>query len=78
MGLTRKSLFFYGLTDLPISLALFPVAVFIPRFYASDMGVPLAVIGTILFLVRWSDVVTDPLMGHISDHTRSRFGRRKL
>lgn len=78
MGLTRKSLFFYGLTDLPISLALFPVAVFIPRFYASDMGVPLAVIGTILFLVRWSDVVTDPLMGYISDHTRSRFGRRKL
>ena len=49
MKLTRKSLFFYGLTDLPIALSLFPVAVFIPRFYASDMGVPLVVIGTILF-----------------------------
>ena len=78
MTLTRKSLFFYGLTDLPIAMSLFPVAVFIPRFYASDMGVPLAVIGTILFLVRWTDVVTDPLMGYISDHTNSRFGRRKL
>src|SRR6056300_1788560 len=78
MVLTRKKLFFYGLTDLPIAMSLFPVAVFIPRFYASDMGVPLAVIGTILFLVRWTDVVTDPLMGYISDHTNSRFGRRKL
>lgn len=78
MRLTRKSLFFYGLTDLPIAMSLFPVAVFIPRFYASDMGVPLVVIGTILFLVRWTDVITDPLVGYLSDHTRSRFGRRKV
>ena len=78
MRLTRRSLFFYGLTDLPIAMSLFPVAVFIPRFYASDMGVPLVVIGTILFLVRWTDVITDPLVGYLSDHTRSRFGRRKV
>ena len=42
------------------------------------MGVPLVVIGTILFLVRWTDVITDPLVGYLSDHTRSRFGRRKV
>jgi len=76
--LTKKTLFFYGLTDLPIAMSLFPVMVFIPRFYASDMGVPLVLLGTILFFVRWSDVITDPLMGYISDHTRSRFGRRKI
>ena len=78
MKLKRKTLFFYGLVDLPISMSLFPVAVFIPKFYASDMAVPLSVVGAILFFVRWTDVVTDPLMGYISDHTRSRFGRRKL
>ncbi len=78
MSLNRKTLFFYGLVDLPISMSLFPVAVFIPKFYASDMAVPLSVVGAILFFVRWTDVVTDPLMGYISDHTRSRFGRRKL
>jgi Na+/melibiose symporter-like transporter len=76
--LSRKTLFFYGLTDLPIAMSLFPVMVFIPRFYASDVGVSLALVGTILFFVRWSDVITDPLMGYISDHTRSRFGRRKI
>ena len=27
--------------------------------------------------MRVMDVFTDPLMGYISDHTRSRFGRRR-
>jgi GPH family glycoside/pentoside/hexuronide:cation symporter len=75
--LNKKTLFYYSLTDLPIAMSLFPVAVFIPRFYASDMGVSLAMIGTIMFVVRMFDVVTDPLMGYISDHTRTRFGRRR-
>ena len=76
--LTKKTLFFYGVTALPIAMSMFPVMVFIPRFYASDLGVPLVLLGTILFFVRWSDVITDPVMGYISDHTQSRFGRRKL
>ena len=70
--LTKKTLFFYGVTDLPIAMSMFPVMVFIPRFYASDLGVPLVLLGTILFFVRWSDVITDPVMGYISDHTQSR------
>ena len=75
--LSKKTLFYYSLTDLPIAMSLFPVAVFIPRFYASDMGISLALVGTIIIVVRLFDVVTDPLMGYISDHTRSRFGRRR-
>ena len=76
--LKRSTLFYYSLADLPIAMSLFPVAVFIPRFYASDVGVSLAMVGTIMFTVRVFDVLTDPLMGYISDHTRSRFGRRKI
>ena len=76
-GLDRKTLFYYSLTDLPISLSIFPVIVFIPRFYASDVGVPLALVGTIMIAVRVFDVVTDPLMGYLSDRTETRFGRRK-
>jgi len=75
--LKKKTLFYYSLTDLPISMSLFPVAVFIPQFYASDMGVDLALMATIFLVVRLFDVVTDPLMGYISDHTRTRFGRRR-
>lgn len=75
--LDRPTLFYYSLTDLPIAMSIFPVIVFIPRFYASDVGVSLATVGTILFIVRIFDVITDPLMGYISDHTRTRFGRRR-
>jgi Na+/melibiose symporter-like transporter len=75
--LKKSTLFYYSLADLPIAMSLFPVAVFIPRFYASDMGVPLTILATIGIGVRVFDVITDPLMGYISDHTRSRFGRRK-
>jgi Na+/melibiose symporter-like transporter len=75
--LKTSTLFCYSLTDLPVALSIFPVIVFIPRFYASDVGVPLTLVGTIMIAVRVFDVITDPLMGYLSDHTRSRFGRRR-
>ncbi len=75
--LGKSTLFYYSLTDLPVAMSIFPVIVFIPRFYASEMAVPLAMVGTIMIVVRIFDVITDPLMGYISDHTRSRFGRRR-
>ena len=75
--LRRQTLFFYSLTDMPVMMSIFPVLVFVPRFYSSDVGVPLAWVGTAIFAMRIIDVVTDPLMGLISDRTRSRFGRRR-
>lgn len=75
--LKNSTLFYYSLTDMPVMMSIFPVLVFIPRFYASDVGVSLAMVGTMIFIVRLVDVFTDPLMGYISDHTRSRFGKRK-
>jgi len=77
MRLKKSTLMAYSLTDMPVLMSIFPVMVFVPRFYANDMAVPLAVVGTIMLLVRMFDVITDPLMGYISDHTRSRYGRRK-
>ncbi len=62
---------------MPVMMSIFPAMVFIPRFYSSDMGVPLALVGTIILVVRIMDVFTDPLMGYISDKTRTRFGRRR-
>ena len=75
--LKNSTLFYYSLTDLPVMMSIFPVIVFVPRFYASDVGVPLTLVGTYILITRIIDVFTDPLMGYISDHTRSRFGRRR-
>ena len=75
--LKRSTLFYYSLTDLPVTLSIFPAVVFIPKFYASDMGVPLAVAANIILAVRLFDLFSDPLMGYVSDRTHSRWGRRR-
>lgn len=41
------------------------------------LGMNPAVVGTLMALPRLTDALTDPLMGYISDQTRSRWGRRR-
>ena len=78
MALKNKTLFYYGLADIPISMALFPVVVFLPKFYTTDMGVPLALAATIMLAVRISDVFTDPFFGYITDKYPTPWGRRRF
>ena len=40
-------------------------------------GMDPALVGLLGALPRLTDAITDPVMGHISDHTRSRWGRRR-
>lgn len=75
--LTNTQLTSYGLTEMPLAMAATPMALFIAPFYTRDLGLSLAAVGTILMLARISDVVTDPLIGQMSDRTRTRLGRRK-
>ena len=73
----KSVLFCYSLADVPVAMSIFPVIVFIPRFYSNDVGIAVATVGTIMLVARIFDVITDPLMGYISDHTHSRWGRRR-
>ena len=41
------------------------------------LGMNPALVGLLGALPRLTDALTDPLMGYISDHTRSRWGRRR-
>lgn len=77
-SLKKKTLFYYGLTDLPVTMAMFPVLVFVPKYYAGDLGVPLALAATIMLAVRISDVFTDPLFGYITDRFPTPWGRRRF
>jgi glycoside/pentoside/hexuronide:cation symporter, GPH family len=45
--------------------------------FSVGLGVKAAWIGVALALPRIWDAISDPLMGHISDNTRSRWGRRR-
>ncbi|MBN1327657.1 MAG: MFS transporter [Candidatus Cloacimonetes bacterium] len=42
-----------------------------------DLGFPGWMWGILFFLPRVFDAITDPIMGYISDNTRSKFGRRR-
>ena len=67
----------YGQMVVPLAVVGLPLAIYIPPFYGGTLGLDLALIGTLLMLARFSDVVTDPLIGRLSDLTRTRWGRRR-
>jgi Na+/melibiose symporter-like transporter len=75
--LSKTTLFCYGVADLPVMLAIMPMSIWLSRFYTGDMGLSLSAVANIMLLARLFDVFTDPLVGHLSDHTRTRWGRRK-
>jgi Na+/melibiose symporter-like transporter len=75
--LATLSIVAYALPSLVSSVAALPMALFVPAFYADDLGVPLAAVGAAIAASRLLDVVTDPLIGTLSDRLGDRFGRRK-
>lgn len=62
---------------IPLAGAGLPLAVYLPPYYAQEVGLGLGVVGAVFMLSRIFDAFTDPLVGALSDRTRSRFGRRK-
>ena len=67
----------YGLPHMTHSMVLLPLVLFIPSYYADDLALPLAGVGTAIAISRLIDVVTDPIMGILSDRWHTRWGRRK-
>ncbi len=55
----------------PAALGIFMVVL------VQDLGFPPLLWGLIFFLPRVFDAITDPIMGFISDNTKSRWGRRR-
>ncbi|MCG6874337.1 MAG: MFS transporter [Betaproteobacteria bacterium] len=62
----------YGLLGLPLAMAALPLYVHLPKFYGDDLGMPLALLGTILLVTRLGDAVIDPLLGFLSDRAGNR------
>jgi GPH family glycoside/pentoside/hexuronide:cation symporter len=53
------------------------VAVFLSKFYVDVVLVPAGILAIAIAVGRAFDAVIDPVIGYLSDHTRSRWGRRK-
>jgi Na+/melibiose symporter-like transporter len=67
----------YGMPGLPLAIMGVPLYVYLPPFYANDLGLGLAAVGLAMMLTRLWDVITDPLIGALSDRIPGRH-RRKL
>jgi sugar (glycoside-pentoside-hexuronide) transporter len=67
----------YSLPAFGTSMILISVAVYLPNFYTDDLGVTAGMLSWVFLIGRVWDAVTDPMMGHISDRTRTRWGRRR-
>ena len=69
---------FYALPAIPLAALTLPVMIYLPTFYAADLGLGLATVGLCLLLARVIDVLSDPIVGALSDKTQSSHGRRKI
>jgi glycoside/pentoside/hexuronide:cation symporter, GPH family len=57
----------YGLLGLPLAFVALPLYVVLPNYYARELGVPLATLGTVLLGARLFDAVVDPWLGRTCD-----------
>jgi len=74
--LSLTTLIVFGSISMPVSLLAIGMFMFVPRVYSSLGGISMGDAGIIILVTRLWDFVTDPLIGWLSDKTRSRFGRR--
>ncbi|MEM9629648.1 MAG: MFS transporter [Pseudomonadota bacterium] len=75
--LTWTTLLAYGALGLPLAALNLPLYVYLPAFYAADIGLGLTTVGLVLFCARLLDTLTDPIIGELGDRTQTRFGRRR-
>jgi len=76
-ALSKTTIYAHGALGLPLAVIGYPLAIWIPAHYSGGLGISLAAVGTILMLARLTDVITDPIVGEISDRMRTPFGRRR-
>ncbi len=67
----------YGIGDIGCNIFIVSTGMFLLFFLTNVLGMEPALAGLVLLIPKLWDVVSDPIMGGISDMTRSRMGRRR-
>jgi Na+/melibiose symporter and related transporters len=66
----------YGLGDAGTGLAATQLGFYLFPFFTCAAGLPAFIAGSLLTVIKVWDALNDPLIGWLSDHTRSRWGPR--
>lgn len=75
--LSRWTKFAYGVGDTGFSLTTTIAAAYFAIFLTDVVGISPGIAAIAIFAGRSWDYFNDPIIGHISDRTRSRWGRRR-
>ena len=67
----------YGVCDLGGNLYFTVIAFWLLNYFTDTVGISAGLTGIIIMIGKIWDAVTDPLVGFLSDRTRSRWGRRR-
>lgn len=76
--LSLATTYAFASPHIPIAALTLAIAVHMPRYFASTLGLSLALVGSAFALVRFVDIPLDPLLGLMMDRTRTRFGRYRI
>lgn len=76
-ALPLRLLVIYALPSVTLSFLFVPLVAMLPAFYAQELGLSLTAVGSVLLASRMADLVLDPLIGKLSDATRTSWGRRR-
>lgn len=66
----------WGLADMGIVVFVIVKQLLILTYLTTVLGVPVGIAGFVTTAVLVFDMITDPIIGYLSDRTQSRFGRR--
>ncbi len=75
--LSRRTKFLYGIGDTGFSLTSTILGAYFAIFLTDVVGIAPTIAAAAIFIGRSWDYINDPLIGHISDRTRSKWGRRR-
>ena len=67
----------FSMLAMPVYAVQLPLAVYLPTIFAERFGLSLPVLGVIFLTEKIWGTLSDPLIGALSDRSRSRFGRRR-
>lgn len=74
--ITLLTRLFYGFGSIAFGIKDNGFRVFLLLFYNQVVGLPAATVGVAVMVAMLLDCLIDPVIGHWSDHFRSRWGRR--
>ena len=76
MSLSKRAIFALSAPALPMYALMLPLAVFLPAYYAENLGIGMVAVGTLFALGRVFDVVTDPFAGVMMDRLQNVVERK--